>query len=462
MTANSDSELVSENGDLRVAIAGESGVSRDLSIEVEASHVRKAFDRAYRELRRSAQVRGFRPGKVPRSVLERLYGASVVEEIERILVTETLPDALALAQLEPLVEPTIEADKPALDAAFCYRAHVEVKPEIELPDLTSLSAQRPKVEVTDAEVDERMQDLRRRNAPLVEEPEDTEAELGHTLSIDFQGSVDGEVFEGGTGENLDVELGSGRLMPGFEEQLVGARAGEDRRVEVRFPSDYTAEELRDKDAEFEVHVNSVRKSQPPELDDEFAKDVGDFETLDDLRMRMRSDLTQLRQQAGDAVMRRSLLDSLIEKTDCEVPAGVVERQLMGQISSMQKQYEGKVPDEMLRTQLMRMAEEGRSGAERRVREAFLLEAVARAEDLEVAEEDLDLRLDEMAKEQGIPVPQMRKLAETRGIRDAIRAEMLEDKALAFLASQATVEEIEDAEKVEDVEEVEEVEDAEKA
>jgi trigger factor len=445
MTTSSGSELISESGDLRVELDEESSAVRRLAVEVDAPRVREAFDRAYRELQRSAQVRGFRPGKVPRKVLERLYGASVVEEIERVLVSETLPEAIALAGLEPLLESGVEADKPAPDAVFRYRARVEVRPEIELPDPTSLTARRPRSDISDAEVEQRIEDLRRRNAPLVEEPEETEAELEHSLNIDFVGRVDGEVFEGGRGQGVDVELGSGRLVPGFEDQLLGAKAGEDRQVKVTFADDYASEDLRGKDAVFEVHIGSVRRRQLPDLDDEFAKDVGDFETLDELNQRVRTDLTQLRLQAAEATLRRTLLDSLVENTEVEVPPGVVERQLAGQMSSIQRQYQGQVPDEMLQAQLARMAEEGRPTAERRVREAFLLQAVAKVQSIEATGEDVDARLEEMAKAQGMSLSTMRGIAETGGMRDMIQAELAEEKALDFLISQATVEEIEDTE-----------------
>jgi trigger factor len=190
-------------------------VIRTLKIEVDAARVRQAFDRAYRDLSRSVNVKGFRPGKAPRSVLESLYGASLREEIERSLVTETLPEAVKQTGLAPVAEPQIEAEAPAQDRAFKYTATIEVLPKIELPEWRGLPGTRPSVAVADEEVEQELTALRARRAPLVDagEPADT----GHTLTIDYQGSIDGKPFEGGSAEAASIEIGSGGYIPGFEE-----------------------------------------------------------------------------------------------------------------------------------------------------------------------------------------------------------------------------------------------------
>ena len=286
-----------------------------------------------------------------------------------------------------------------------------------------------------------LQGLRERSAPLVEESEGTPAASGHFLSIDFVGRMDGEPFDGGSAKGQEIELGSGRLVPGFEEQLEGAVAGEDRQVAIDFPDDYGNEALAGKHAVFDVHVEAVKKRDLPDLDDEFAKDVGDFETLEELRERIRSDLRKERERAADSVLRRSVMDALIERTDFEVPPGIVERQLQHQIASFRREYEHQLPPEVLQSQLVRMAEDGRDVATRRVREAFLLEAVARAEKIEASEDDVHARLDEMATGRGMPPAQLRKIAHEQGWHESIRSELVDKKALDLLAERADVEEI---------------------
>jgi len=424
--------------DVRVETEQTGPVVRTLTVEVEPSRVRKAFDRAYRELGRSAQIRGFRRGKVPRSVLEKLYGASVAEEIERMLVAETLPEAVERAEVVPVAEPDIDAPTPQPDAAFRYTARVEVKPEIALPELGGLPARKPAVEVSDDDVEQEVERLRQERAALVEEGEQVPAAEGHTLQIDFVGRIDGQPFEGGSGRDVSVELGAGRMVPGFEEQLVGSRAGDDVQVSVHFPDDYGSEALRGKQAVFDVHVGSVRRREVPELDDEFAKDVGDFEDLSQLRDRIREELHAAREREAQSTLHRSLLDALIERTPFDVPPGMVERQLQEQARQLHRTFQGQLPEEVLHAQIARMREEGREPAERRVREILLLEAVAREREVEVGDEEVDARLDEMAASRGMDAGTLRKLAREQGLEEAVRGEVRERKALELLVSEAEV------------------------
>ena len=428
--------------EIRVDTTEDSSVMRTVSVEVPEARVRQAFEKTYQNLSRGAQVKGFRRGKVPRKVLERVYGAAAAEEIERALVSETLADALELADLEPVTEPDIDAQPPVADGPFRYSARVEVKPAIELPQLDGLPAKKPKVEVDDAEVDERIEEIRREAAPLVELPEGEAASDGNTVNVDFEGRVEGELFEGGSAEDVPIELGSGRMIPGFEEQLVGVVAGEERELKVTFAEDYGNESLQGRDATFAVKVRSVRRIDLPALDDEFAIDVGE-DSLDALRNRVREELKRRSEQQAKSVLHRSLMDSLIERCEFEVPPGLVERQLHSQMHSMQQQFEGRIANDVLQSELARLHETGRGGAERRVREALLMDAIVRSESLEVDEAAIDARLDELAKAQGTDSDTIRRLAEAQGWRQSIEAELLDAMALDFLAAGASVEEATD-------------------
>jgi trigger factor len=439
MTAESTAER-----DIQVETAEEGAVVRRVSVEVAPRRVDRAFDRAYKELGRGVQVRGFRRGKVPRSVLERLYGESVGEDIERMLVADTLPEALELAELAPVTEPVIEAGRPQPGESFRYSARIEVKPAIELPELAGLPAVRPPVAVADEEVERELETLRERNAPLIEEPEDATAAQGHFLNLNFTGRIDGREFQGGSARDVVVEIGGGRMLPGFEDQLVGARAGEEREVRVSFPADHPSEELRGREAVFQVSVLSIRRRELPALDDEFAKDLGDFESLEALRERIRADLLARRERESQNVFHRTLLDSLVERAEFEVPPGLVEQELQHQLRSLHRQFEGRMSEEVLHGELSRVQEEGRPAAERRVRETLLLEAVADAEGLQVSDEEVAARLGEIAAAQGVDAARIRKLAREQDWEPAIRAELRERKALDFLAAGAKVEEKSDS------------------
>lgn len=432
--------MSAEAPEIRIETAEEGPVARRLEVAVAPARVRKAFDRAYRELARSVRVPGFRPGKAPRSVLERLYGHSVAEQVERTLVAETLPEALERAGLAPVAEPAIDAAHPSEDREFRYTARVEVKPAIELPDTRGLPARRPHVEVTPEEVESELEALRQRNAPLVEEPEGTRAARGHLLSIDFAGEVEGRAFEGGSGKAVEVELGAGRFLADFEAELEGAAAGEDRELRVRFPEDYGRAQLAGREAVFRVHVSEIKRRALPELDDEFAKDLGDFASLAALRDRIRADLLARNERAAQAELRRSLLDALIERTRFEVPPGMRERELARQLHAARHRLEGQVAEAALDQQLARWREEWRPRAEREVREALLLEALARAEAIDPAPADVEARIEQMARERGTTPARLRKAFGEGGLEEVVRVELRDERVLARLAERAKVEE----------------------
>jgi trigger factor len=435
---------MAEEGAVRVTTSEEGPVVRRLEIEVDPKRVRRAFDRAYGDLAKRARVKGFRAGKAPRSVLEKMFGPQVREEIERLLVSESLPEAVEEAGVRPVAEPSIDAQAPEEGAPFRYTAEIEVKPTIALPTLEGLPASQPAVEVSDTDVLEQMENLRERHAQLVEEEEGTTAAQGSVLKIDFVGRIDGEPFEGGTGQDVELEIGSDRFIPGFEDQLQGSCIGEDREVSVTFPDDYTNAELAGKEAVFAVHVVSVQRREMPELDDEFAKDLGEFEDLAALRERVRSDLTEQQQGKADAALRQSVLDALVERTEFDVPASLIERRLQSQLSRAHRELEGSVPHEQLHGQLDAWREGWRPRAERDVREALLLEAVAAEREIEVADEELDARLEEMAESQGMDAQRLRSAYQDGELLDAMRVQLKDEKALAFLCAEAKIEETSDS------------------
>jgi len=440
MTAESETSTAAD-ASVRAVASDESPVSRRVEVQVDAKRVRKAFDRAYRDLARTTQIKGFRRGKVPRKVLERVYGATLAEEMQRTLVRETLADAIEQTGLEPLSPPSVDSEPPRQDEEFRYTAHVEVRPEIELPELAGLPAKRPSVAVSDEDVTREVERLRERHAPVIEEPPGTEVETGHVLSIDFVGRIDGEAFEGGSGRDVELEVGSGRFLPGFEEQLIGARVDDDREVHVTFPEDYGNAELAGREAVFQVHVGEVKRRQLPELDDEFAKDLGDFETLEELRTRIRQDLLEMRENAARSALYRSILDALIERTEFDVPPGLGERQLERRLQDAARRFqEAGLDDADLEGELARLREQWRPAAVREVREQLLLDAVARSQEIAVEDAEVDARLERMAAERGVSAARFRE-AFGQGVAESLaRNQLRDERVLDFLAAGAKVEE----------------------
>jgi trigger factor len=427
----------------RVSVQEESSVARRLEVEIDPAQVDAAYDRAYRALARRVNVRGFRPGKAPRGVLERLYAGAVADEVEHALVAGSLPRALEESGLAPAAEPTVDAPTPEPGAGFRYVARVEVRPEIALPPLAGLPARKPRVEVGVADVEGELERLRQHKAVLLEEPEGTAATAGHLLNLDYDGTIDGRSFEEGRGRDVVVELGPGRLLPGFEEQLEGARAGEAREVRVRFPEDWQPASLAGRDAVFAVRVKAIQRREVPELDDEFAKDVGEFASLAALRERVRADLVAARERESRSMLVRSLLDALLARASFEVPAGLVDAQLQRRLRQAHAELERSVPHDALHAQLERWEREWRGAAEREVREELVLDAVVRARGIEVEEAALEARLERLAGDEPgrrDPGKQLRKRWEERGLLPALRAGMAREKALDMLLAEAEVEE----------------------
>jgi trigger factor len=425
-----------------VSATERSPVLRALQVEIEERDVKNAFEQVYRNLAKSVRVRGFRPGKTPRAVLERLYGATVAEEVERLLVNETFAAAVERSGIVPVVEPSIDAEPPKPGHAFRYTAEVEVKPSVELPALEGLPATRPVVEVRDDEVESELEALRLRRAPLEDEPEGARAGDGSVLSVSYQGRIDEQPFEGGSAEGAQVEIGAGRLVAGFEDGLRGATRGEEREVRVTFPEDYAAAELRGKEAVFTVQVHELQRRKLPALDDAFAKELGEegLDTLDALRARLREGIATRRERGAQETLRRSLLDALIARTRFEVPPGLVERRLSQRLASAHDQLHELMPHEELHARLDEWRITWRPEAEREVRESLLLEAVAEQQGFEASDAEVQARVESIAREQGIAPARLAALYEERGATPGLRVRIREEKALEFLTSRAKVDE----------------------
>ncbi len=429
--------------ELRVESRQEGPITRWIDVEVPASRVAIAFERAYRGLARTSRVRGFRPGKAPRSVLQKMYGSAIAEDLERELVGETLPAALEKSGIEPVCQPQVESETPSEGAPFVYHARIEVKPEFALCDLKGLPAQRPSIAVADEDVQRELESVQQRQASFVEEGEGVVAATGHLVLMEFEGRIDGVLFEGGTAKDVTVELGAGQLIPGFDEQLVGVQAGEARTVRVRFPDDYGKADLAGKDAEFQVRIASLRRREVPALDDEFAKDLGaEFENLEQVRAKIRESLVASRERASRATVRRTLLDALIERVPFEVPPGLVEERLQRRLQNAAHDLgERGAGRSAVERQMTRWEHEWRPLIEREAREEWLLAEVARTHELVADDVEVEARLDRIAEEQGGDAAKLRKAYREAGVLEAIRGQLLEEKAVEFLLSEAKVDEL---------------------
>jgi trigger factor len=435
------SETAEQSNEVRATAREESPVARLVSVEVPAARVRKAFDGAYRDLAKNVRVKGFRPGKTPRSVLERLYGPAIAEDVESRLVAETLQEAVDRVGIEPVAEPSIDAKPPAPDADFSYTARIEVKPAIALPDLAGLKGQRPAVAVADAEIDRELEALRTRRAPLVDEPAGTPIADGHFVTLDSVGRIEGSAFPGGTAQGATLQVGSGLYPEGFERGLIGLAAGDDREIAATLPEDPSWGEAAGKAASFAVHVVAVKKRELPELDDAFARDVGGFESLGALRDRIRADLTAIKERDSRGRLRASLMEGLLARVEFPVPPSLVSRRVQARLDMAHRELEGALPHEEIHARMDQWRDEWRPSVEREVREELLLEALGEARGLQPDDDAVSARIDEIARDQGVDARRLRKTYEERGMRPALAAALLRDRALDLVIGAAEIEEV---------------------
>ena len=431
--------MTAEAQDIRVESHEESPILKVVEVEVGPKRVKKAFDRAYKDLSRQVRVKGFRPGKAPRSVLERMYGPALAEQIEQTLVQETLGDAVELAGVEPVAEPAIEADAPKADETFKYKARIEVKPPVELPDLAGLPAKKPVVDVPEEDVQKELDQLQERQAQLIEEPEGTPLAEGHTATIDFVGRIDGEAFEGGTGQGVDLELGSGQFIPGFEEQLAGVSAGDDLEVRVSFPDDYHATELAGKEAVFATHVVAVKKRQVPELDDEFAKDLGECDTLADLRTRIHDSILHRKKHEAEGKTQQAIIDKVLLENPIPLPDILVEGEIQNRMEeTVRMMFSQGMDPRTMEIDWKKIRDGHEDGARKSVHARLVLDAIAKKENLEVEEPEVNARIKIEAQRIGESPEKFKRALLQEGRMEVVKNQILREKSLDFLVSVANI------------------------
>ena len=379
-----------------------------LTVTVEAVEVDKALDQAFKKVVKQINVPGFRKGKMPRNVFEKMYGAEALyQDALEIVINSSYPVALDEAGIEPVDYPEIAGTENfAKGAEFTYTATVTVKPEPKLGEYKGLEVTKQSTEVTDEEVQSLIDAQLAKKAEL-EIKEDEAIVEGDTAVIDFEGFVGEEAFEGGKGDDYALEIGSGSFIPGFEEQLVGAKTGETKDVLVTFPEEYHAAELAGKEAKFVVTIKEVKTKVLPELTDEFAKEMDpEVETVEALRAKLKETTLANKEADSEATLRDELVEKAAENAEVEIPQGMINTevdrmvqefgqrlQTQGMNLDLYYQFSGQ-DEEALRTQ---MAEEAAS----RVRVTLVLEAIGQAENIEVSEEDINTEVEKMAAQFGM-------------------------------------------------------------
>jgi trigger factor len=415
-------------------------VLMEFSVTVETDRVKKELDRAYGELQKRAKVKGFRPGKAPREVLTHLYGGAVLNDVASKLVDETLSQALAEKNVQPLSQPRVEVQAAGPAAPLQYKARFEVKPEIAELKWEGLEAEKPKVTVTDDDVEKALESLRKAHAALVAPEPARAAKQGDLVTIDFTATIDGKQLDSGKG--VTAELGEGRLVKELEEALVGASVGDQKTAEVSFPAEHANASLRGKSAKFELTLVELKERKLPDLDDEFAKDVGEYADLAALRTDTR---TKLEKQLGDQaeqVLVTNLVAALVNANTVEAPPSLVQQQMQLTLGELRQQARRGGQSLQMTPELERQLQ---VDSDVKVRAGLLMAEIAKVNGIVVNDQDLEKGLEELAQETGKNVARLRAEYRDPNRRQMLIGMILEDKVLDLLISRANVKEVEQTE-----------------
>jgi trigger factor len=406
-----------------------------LTVEVDAGTFDRALDEAFKKVVKKVTVPGFRKGRVPRVIFEQRFGVeSLYQDALDIVLPKAYTDAVEETGIEPVDQPEINVEQIGKGQSLIFTAEVTVKPEVKLGEYKGLEVEKFDTEVTDEEVEEELKVLQKRYAELVVK-EDGTAEKGDTVVIDFEGFVDGKPFDGGKAENYSLEIGSGTFIPGFEDQLIGLKSGDEKEIQVTFPEDYHAKELAGKEATFKIKVHEVKSLVLPELNDDFAVDVDDeVETLDALKEKIKNRLKERKEHEAKHKTEDALLEKAAENAEMEIPAVMIDNEVERMLSDFEQQLRAQNLNLELYTQFTGKSKEDlkaemRESAEKRVRVSLTLEAIVKAENIEVTEEEVEAEVQRMAEIYNLPVDQMKKIL---GSLDQVKMDLKMNKAIQLL------------------------------
>ncbi len=413
-----------------------------LKITVDNNKFEAVVNKAYNKSRNKYNIPGFRKGKAPRIVIETQYGKGIFyNDAIEILFPEVYPEAIKELDIDPIDNPDLDIEEISKDNGLVMVLNVEVKPEFELGNYKGIEIAKVENTVSDENVEAKLQEMVEKNARLVS-VEDKALEDGDTAIIDFEGFENGVAFDGGKGENYNLVIGSNTFIPGFEEQLVGKKAGEEVEVNVTFPEEYHSQDLAGKPVVFNVKINDVKVKELSALDDEFAKDTSEFDTLDELKADVRAKLEEEAKNRADAETRNSVVEKVAENTEIEIPEVMIQHQIDNMLNELnyQLQYQGFGLQQLLdmtgRT-MEELREERKEDAKKLVKSSLVLEAITKAEGIEATEEEFKAELEKMASAYNMEIEKIEA-----SLRDAdkedIKGQIKIRKTIDLLVENATI------------------------
>lgn len=409
-----------------------------LTIEVEAAEVNKAVEQACKRLANRVSIPGFRKGKAPRMIVERHVGKdAVLQEAFDIVAPKALSKAFDEQKIDPVTRPSVDIETLEEGKDLVFKATVTPRPEVKLGDYKGLNVPKNEVNITDEDVEKQLKTFQDRQGKLVDAPEGAEVKDGDFTTLDFKGFVDGEAFDGGEGKDYPLQIGSNSFIPGFEDQLVGAKIGEERDVNVKFPEEYHAKELAGKDATFRCTIRSIKTKELPAIDDELAKKVSKFETLDELKADIRKNLEENAERTAENDQKSAAIEMATNNITVDIPAVMIDNRVTAMIQEMAMRLEqqGMKLEQYLQyagTDIAKLREQYRETAEKNVKTDLMLEEVAKAEDIKVEAKDLDEEVAAMAAAYGATPQQVQKIIKEQGRIGDLAASVLRKKTAQFI------------------------------
>ena len=411
-----------------------------LTIEVPAEELEKAMQNAYLRAKNRITIPGFRKGKAPRKMIEQMYGKGIfLEDAANALIPEQYSKALEECDLEIVSQPEIDVTQIEPGKAFIFTAEVAVKPEVTLGEYKGLEVPKSETEVTDEEIEAELKKEQEKNARTIT-VEDRGAENGDIATIDFEGFVDGTAFEGGKGTDYPLTLGSGSFIPGFEDQLVGAKAGDHVEVNVTFPEEYQSKDLAGKAAVFQCDVKKVETKELPELDDDFAQDVSEFDTLAEYKEDIKKNLAERKEKEARTAKENAAVDKAIENAQMEIPDAMIETQISQMLDdfSRRMQAQGLTMEQYMQfTGLTadKMREEMKPQALKRIQTRLVLEKIAETENIQPSEEEVNEEISKMAEMYKMEADKLKELLGDREL-EQMKKDMAVQKAVTLVADEA--------------------------
>lgn len=432
------------------------GSMAKLTIEASPEKLEEALEKAYQKNKNSITLQGFRKGKVPRALIEKMYGAEVFyEDAANAIIPSAYEDGMKESELDIVSMPEIDVVQIEKGKPFIFTAEVAIKPEVTLGDYKGLEVETTKLSVSEEEVKAELDKVVEQNARMIN-VDDRPVEDGDIISIDFDGHVDGEQFEGGKAENYSLTIGSHSFIDNFEEQLIGKNIGEEVEVNVTFPEQYQAEELQGKVALFKVKINEIKQKELPELDDELAKDVSEFDTLEEYKEDVKNHLLEEKEQDAKRIKEDKVVDLIIDNAQMDIPEAMINtqaRQMLDEFAH-RMQHQGLTIEQYFQftgTNEAQLLEQMEPQAIKRIQTRLVLEEIVKAEDIKVSEEELGAELEKLAETYQMELDKLEEMI-GENEKEQMELDMCVQKAIDLVASASVeVEVVEDAKTVEEVE-----------